>query len=136
MISIFLVKRKLKYCLNLGSRCGDKLHCPSSLPQINVVGNTKCSSSNLHRRRWVNYQRFVVQPSSSTTSRAMNIKFFFIFIAQSCELFYVGKDVKIKYASSTLSHGIKFFFAFKIVIRNKKCKGKMQNIWRVKLLKN
>ena len=37
--------------LKLGSHRGDKLHRPSSWPEINVVGTIKDSSANFHRRR-------------------------------------------------------------------------------------
>ena len=40
-------------CLKLDSPRGDELHCPILLPAMNLVGDIKDSSSNLHLRRWV-----------------------------------------------------------------------------------
>ena len=68
---------------------GDKLHRPSSSPETNVVGTIKGSPSNFHRRQWV--------------GRWWISKSFDIHHPNTWAFFYVGKDVKIKYASSNFS---------------------------------
>ena len=68
------------------------IHCPPSSPVINLVGAIEGSLSNLHCRRWLGWwisKSFDIhRPSSSPNHMSF---------------FYVGKDVRIKYASSNFS---------------------------------
>ena len=69
--------------LKLGSHRGDKLHHPPSSRVINLVGIIEGSSPNFHRRRWLGWW------ISKSFDRPTTLTFF-----------YIGKDVRIKYASN------------------------------------
>ena len=64
----------------LGSHRGDKLHCPSSSPEINVVGTIKVSSFNLHRQRWV--ERWISKSSDFRRSSSSPNHVSFLFTSE------------------------------------------------------